>query len=346
MERKFDVVIGNPPYQDELIGDNGAKAPPIYDRFMDAAFEISERTVLVTPARFLSNAGQTPKAWNQKILSDDHLMVAVYESDSSAIFPGTSIDGGIVVTYRDASRLIGPIGGHSHISDTAKSLVEQVASHATASLSSIITEHPCSWNKQVFADHPELRGRIPESSGLRLKTNTFERMSEVCLTADPQDGLAYVRILGLNKRKRELRWVRRDYLVTPEVVDKHKVILAGADGAAAKSGRVIGPPTVAAPVTGYTQTFMSIGLFDTAAEAEACAMYLRTKFARAMLRMLKTTQHNSAIKWKYVPLQDFAESSEIDWSATVPEIDQQLYVKYRLSREQIAFIEGHIKPIE
>ena len=60
MSRKFDVVIGNPPYQDDLIGDNETKAPPIYDKFMDAAYEIAQQVVLITPARFLSNAGQTP----------------------------------------------------------------------------------------------------------------------------------------------------------------------------------------------------------------------------------------------------------------------------------------------
>lgn len=346
MGKKFDVVIGNPPYQDDLIGDNSAKAPPIYHLFMDAAFEVSERTVLVTPARFLSNAGQTPKSWNQKVLEDEHLSVAIFEPLSSTIFPGTAIDGGIVVTYRDASRVIGPIGNHSHISDEAKSLVDTVARHSDTSLATIITEHPCSWNDRVFTENPELRGRIPESSGPRLKTNTFERMSEVCLTSDPGDGMDYVQILGLASRKRERRWVRRDYLVVPDVVDKYKVIIAGADGAAVKSGRVIGAPTTAEPGTGYTQTFISIGLFDTQDEADACAKYVRTKFARALLGILKTTQHNSAIKWKHVPLQDFTQTSDIDWSATVPGIDAQLYAKYDLGAAEISFIEAKIKPVQ
>lgn len=345
MTKKFDVVIGNPPYQDDLIGDNGTKSPPIYHLFMDVAFEISERTVLVTPARFLSNAGQTPKTWNQKVLSDEHLSVAQYEPSSATIFPGTDIDGGIVVTYRDSTQVIGPIGSHSHVSDTAKSLVDAVGARSKASLAETITEHPCTWAPRVFTDHPELRERIPASSGLRLKTNTFERMGEVCLRAAPNDGNPYVQILGLANRKRELRWVRRDYLVTPAVVDKYKVIIAGADGAAVKSGKVVGSPTVAAPGTGFTQTFLSIGRFDTEAEANACANYVKTKFARAMLAVLKTTQHNSAIKWKHVPLQDFTASSDIDWTASIPEIDQQLYAKYKLGADEIAFIEAQIKPM-
>lgn len=346
MTRKFDVVIGNPPYQADLIGDNESKAPPIYHEFMDAAFEVSVRTVLITPARFLSNAGQTPKAWNQKTLTDKHLSVALFEPSSSTIFPGTGIDGGIVVTYRDTTRVIGPIGSHSYLSDTAKSLVDAVTSRSSSTLATTITEHPCSWNEQVFIDHPELRERIPTSSGLRMKTNTFERMDEVCLKSDPGDGHEYVRILGLANRKRQERWVRRDYVVAPEVVDKHKVIIASADGAAVKSGRVVGVPTVATPGTGFTQTFMSIGKFDSEAEAEACATYVRSKFARAMLGILKTTQHNSAIKWKHVPLQDFTSTSDIDWSKSIPEIDQQLYAKYGLDPEEVAFIEANVKPME
>jgi len=345
MSKKFDVVIGNPPYQDDLIGDNEAKSPPIYHLFMDAAFEVSVRAVLVTPARFLSNAGQTPKSWNQKTLSDKHLSVAIFEPSSSTIFPGTAIDGGIVVTYRDATRVIGPIGSRSYLSDTAKSLVDAVTSRSSSSLASTITEHPCSWNEQVFVDHPELRERIPASSGLRMKTNTFERMREVCLKSDPKDGREHVRILGLANRKREERWVRKEYVVAPEVVDKYKVIIASADGAAVRSGRVVGVPTVAMPGTGFTQTFMSIGKFDSEAEAEACATYVKTKFARAMLGILKTTQHNSAIKWKHVPLQDFTPGSDIDWSKPMPEIDQQLYEKYGLDPEEIAFIESNVKPM-
>ena len=346
MSKKFDVVIGNPPYQDDLIGDNEAKAPPIYHLFMDAAFEVAERAVLVTPARFLSNAGQTPKSWNEKTLSDEHLKIAIFEPSSATIFPGTAIDGGIVVTYRDSTRVIGPIGSDSYLADAARSLVEAVSAHSIGSLSSIITEHPCSWNQQVFVDHPNLRQRIPASSGLRMKTNTFERMGEVCLASAPKDGYEYVRIMGLANRKREARWIRKEYVVAPEVLSKHKVFIAKADGAAVKSGRVLGMPTVAPPGTGFTQTFMSIGMFDTDAEAEACAAYVKTKFARAMLGILKTTQDNSAIKWKHVPLQDFTASSDIDWSRPSPELDRQLYAKYDLASEEIAFIEAKIKPID
>ena len=103
MSKKFDVVIGNPPYQEEAQGE-GTRDTPVYHLFMDAAYEVGTKAVLITPARFLFNAGFTPKAWNEKMLADPHLTVPIYVRDSSELFPGTKIHGGIAVTYRDADR--------------------------------------------------------------------------------------------------------------------------------------------------------------------------------------------------------------------------------------------------
>lgn len=102
---------------------------------------------------------------------------------------------------------------------------------------------------------------------------------------------------------------------------------------------------MAEPHLGATQTFLTIGAFDTKAEAEACLKYVKTKFARTMLGILKVTQHNPKDTWQYVPMQDFTAASDIDWSQSVAAIDQQLYRKYALSQEEIAFIEKMIKPM-
>ena len=74
--------------------------------------------------------------------------------------------------------------------------------------------------------------------------------------------------------------------------------------------------------------------------------YLKSKFCRAMLSVLKVTQMNNKDVWKYVPLQDFTPTSDIDWSQSIPEIDQQLYAKYGLDESEIAFIESHVKEMK
>lgn len=121
--KKFFGVIGNPPYQEEVEG-NG-RTNPLYPNFMDGSYEVGERVVLITPARFLFNAGQTRRAWNEKMLSDPHLRVLKYDADASAVFPGTDIKGGVAVIYHDVTKDFGPIG-HYIPFDELKSINKKV----------------------------------------------------------------------------------------------------------------------------------------------------------------------------------------------------------------------------
>ncbi len=81
-------------------------------------------------------------------------------------------------------------------------------------------------------------------------------------------------------------------------------------------------------------------------EAQNCLKYIKTKFTRTMLGVLKITQHNSRNTWAKVPLQDFTPKSDIDWTKSIPEIDQQLYAKYSLDENEIAFIEEKVQPMD
>lgn len=105
-------------------------------------------------------------------------------------------------------------------------------------------------------------------------------------------------------------------------------------------------PTVLEPGAAVTQTFITIGSFATEAEAQACLKYIKSKFARSLLGVLKITQHNPAKVWKYVPVQDFTSTSDIDWSKSIPKIDEELYAKYSLDAAEIAFIESQVKPMD
>ena len=81
---KFDVIIGNPPYQEEVEGNE--RNNPIYNYFMDEAYKNSDIAMFITPARFLFNAGQTPKAWNKKMLKNSHFKVVYFNPDASQVF--------------------------------------------------------------------------------------------------------------------------------------------------------------------------------------------------------------------------------------------------------------------
>ena len=108
-------------------------------------------------------------------------------------------------------------------------------------------------------------------------------------------------------------------------------------------GEVLSTPLIGTPLIGFTETFISVGEVNTNSEAEAILKYVKSKFTRALLGVLKVTQDNTRPTWQLVPLQDFTSASDIDWSKSIPEIDQQLYAKYGLDEGEIEFIETHVK---
>ena len=124
-----------------------------------------------------------------------------------------------------------------------------------------------------------------------------------------------------------------------------KVILPKSNGKG-EFGEVLSTPIVVQPYVGYTGTFIGLGTFKTEIEAYAMLKYIKTKFARAMLGILKVTQDNPKAMWSKVPLQDFTDNSDIDWSKSVHEIDLQLYKKYGLDDDEINFIETKVKEMD
>ena len=155
--------------------------------------------------------------------------------------------------------------------------------------------------------------------------------------------------MGLVKNERTSRYIKAEFIEKSENLNKWKVIVPKSNGTGAigevLSTPLIGEPLIGEPLIGVTQSFITIGCFDNDVEAKAALKYVRTKFARTMLGVLKVTQDNNKEVWHYVPLQDFTSNSDIDWSQPVADIDRQLYAKYQLSAEEIEFIERMIKPM-
>lgn len=343
MTKKFDVVIGNPPYQEEADGTS-TRDNPIYHLFMDAAYEVGEKAVLITPARFLFNAGLTPKTWNEKMLADRHLAVAFYTPDGDEVFPGADIKGGIAVTYRDSSRKGEPIGTFSQHAEI-NSILQKVHEHHEDSMERIVSSSSAyRWTQAMHDDNPAATAVMSKSSRFKVNTNAFDQLPFLFHQERPTDEEQYIKVLGLVKNRREYRWVLARYVEGPPSLSTFKVAVAKANGAG-RFGETLSTPLVIGPSTGTTQSFITIGSFGSERQAEGCLKYVKSKFARAMLSVLKTTQDNPARVWKHVPLQDFTIDSDINWTKSIPEIDQQLYAKYRLDDEEIEFIETRVKPM-
>ena len=338
---KFDVVIGNPPYQEESTGE-GTQAPPIYHKFMEEAYKIANRVSFITPARFLYNAGATPKAWNKKMLEDEHLKIEYFEQDSSKVFFNTDIKGGVAVTYRDINANFGAIGTFT-VFPELNSILKKASTIDSRSFSSIIFgQEIYKYTEKLHKEHPEAERLLSMNHKYDIKTSAFDRLAIIFHDNKPDDGNSYIQLLGLQNSKRVYKWVRRDYISEHESLGKYKVFIPAANGNGV-FGETLSSPLIGTPLIGSTQTFLTIGSFDKKTEAEAVLKFIYTKFTRALLGVLKITQHITSEKWKYVPKQDFTSESDIDWSRSIHEIDQQLYKKYGLDEYEIEFIESHVK---
>ncbi len=340
---KFDVVIGNPPYQDRTIGENRTYQPPVYHLFLDEAYKLSDKVMLIHPARFLFNAGSTPKEWNQKMLHDKHFSIVMYEADCSKIFPNTEIKGGIVISYHDNTKDFGEIDVFT-IYPELNSLMKKVVTRSDfSSISEIISGRSMyRFTKKMHEEVPDAAQRLSKGHENDLTSNVFEKLPDVMTESLYDDISEYYRILGRINNERAYRFVKKEYIVDNKYIPKYKLFMPQSSGNGGL-GETMAPSVVGLPGEATTDTFLSVGLFNTEIEAENLYKYIKCKFTRALLSILKITQANTSQKWLKVPLQDFTSASDIDWSKSIHEIDLQLYKKYGLSDEEINFIETHVK---
>lgn len=339
---KFDFAIGNPPYQETA---ENTSDRPVYNEFMDGAFKIADIVELITPARFLFKAGKTPISWNEKMLNDSYFKVLKYEQDSSKIFANTDIKGGVAITYRNANKKHIPIGIF-----TAFNELNSIIGKVMVKTEDYIDKYVYSPESYRFTEEfhkafPNVRKLLSNGHDNDLTTNIFEKIPFVF--SDIRTDTSNVGIFGRLNNQRIYKYINKDYIKGPENFEYYKIILPKSNGSGAigevLSTPIIGQPIIGQPIIGHTQTFMSIGCLLTETECNNCYKYICSKFLRCMLGVLKVTQDNKKSVWRYVPLQDFTFTSDIDWSVSISNIDKQLYKKYNLSQEEIDFIETNVK---
>ena len=345
---KFDVVIGNPPYQNEGIGDV-ARDEPIYHKFMDLAYEVADKAVLITPARFLFNAGQTPKMWNKKMLEDKHLQVIYFAQKSEEVFPNTDIKGGVAVTYRDTKKNFGAIETFTPV-EWLNELFHLVHHKVKRSFNEyLFGKSSYKFSANLYNRYPELRGRVSVAEEKSIGSNIFERLPEIF--SDEKQSDSQVGIYGRLNNERVIKWIDADLIEPHSNLNKYKVFLPASNGSGAigevLSTPLVGTPLVGTPLVGHTQTFISFGAFETKKEAENCLKFIKTDLARAMLGTLKVTQHNQSKEvWINVPWFDFNDYSIIDWSKSVKEIEEELYDYFNVPDYIIAELKANVRRMD
>jgi len=343
-EMKFDAIVGNPPYQVMNKGD-GKGSNPVYHLFYDASQFISDRVTFIHPARFLFNAGKTPKEWNDKMLNDSHFKVVSYWPDSISVFTTVDIKGGVAITLWDKESDFGKIGAFSPYEEM-KTIIQKVLKSEFIPFSEHVYPRDLyRLSNQFYIENDWAVGRPKKGHKYDVGTNIFDLFPELFFADKPDDGEKYALILGREDSTRREFWIKEKFIKVPDNYRSYKVIITKANGSGS-FGEALSTPIVGNPGVGHTVTFLSIGKFQEEFEATSVLNYIKTKFARALLGTLKVTQDNPRETWQNVPNQNFGRFSDIDWTRTISEIDRQLYEKYNLSEKEITFIEAMISSME
>lgn len=319
---KFDVIVGNPPYQ---LSDGGQKASatPLYNLFVDKAKSIDpDYLVMIMPARWYSG-GRGLDAFRSEMLNDNHIRNLVDYPDSEDCFPGVDIAGGVCYFLRDKSYT-----GQCEI----KTIYKGKISSAIRSLNEFDTliryQEAISIIEKIKSnDHSYYNERVSPQRPFGLRTYV-----------KPDEGgdinLRYGGGIGKFKSS--------SVSTGKEMIDKWKVIISYLTydhaGRPDKDGkrRIFSTMEILPPKTVCTETYLVIDSFKTEAEAKNLYNYLKTKLVRFLVAQLTYTQHLSKSNFAFVPIQDF----------TKPWTDAELYAKYQLTPDEIAFIESMIRPME
>ncbi len=343
---KFDFVIGNPPYQE--MSKNNKMTRSIYPDFVRSSQAIGQIVSLVMPARWMSGENgpyRETQHFIDEMLKGDHLQSFHLYPNSSDLFPNVDIKGGVCFF----------VWNRAYSCDRVNYAITENGAYKKVLTSFRIAEN-------VIIRFPELISILEKTkaiSTIYLNTwvsswNPFGFISDLFtknkegvsrISEEKQQDDDYL-VHGLLKNKRVIRYIPNSALKKNiHIAHSYKVFLPRANGSGV-FGEVFSTPMIGTPMMICTDTFLQIGVFDNCTEAENLLKYVKTKYFRTMVGIKKTAVFNYKECFTFVPLQDFTAASDIDWSRSVAEIDRQLYAKYGLSAEEVAFIEEKIKPME
>lgn len=336
---QFQAVVGNPPYQVSDGGDSQdvrtrGGAIPLYDKFVDMARSIKPSFVsMIIPSRWFSS-GRGLDAFRDTMLNDKKMAKIFDFVDSKDLFADVEIKGGICYFLWDKEKK----SVNCEINTTNKAN----KSHMARPLLENNADTFIRYNESVAILHKVVGHKEESFSRLVSIQKPFGLRTFFVGDSQPFDGA--IKVIG----NRQVSYINKsDIVLNLDWIDKYKVYISAAYGAGESfPHQILNVPFVGDKGSCCTETYMVIGPFNSKKETENVIKYMKTRFFRFMVLMLKNTQHAAKRVYKFVPMQDFTDKSDIDWSKSIAEIDEQLYKKYKLTKKEIDFIESMIKPME
>jgi hypothetical protein len=345
-DMKFDAVVGNPPYQ-ESDGGAQASAKPIYNYFVESAKDINTRMInLIMPTRWYAG-GKGLDDFRQQMLNDKHIVEIHDFLNPNIIFPSTNIRGGVcfilwdndynnekdlvkVVTYGDS------FSDRKELKRKLKLDGEDIFIRNIESLE-IIKIIKSQKEFTSFENHISSRRPFDIDAFIVKDLDKYKQN---------KNGLKNP-VLCYGKGKQTGFLEREEITKNIEWIDKYKVFTPRANNIGTELNDDNLNTFIGTPNTICTESYIVIGVNLNLDEhsAKNLSQYLTTKFARFLHSLGKASQDATSKTYKFIPLQEFTAKSDIDWSKSISEIDQQLYKKYGLSEDKISFIESMIKPM-
>ena len=346
----IDTVVGNPPYQENITETgtgNDSLSRQLFPHFMMMAINIQSKYVsLITPARWFTADAQDKSfiKLREFIQENNHFSKLIYMPNSKYIFNGVNIAGGIDYFLYDNT-----YSGNVEFKEIYAGNVCKIAQRPLfeSSFNIIISQ-------KILVD---IVHKVSEDTNFISFMTITQGRNAFGITGKDTDSRKFVKNHFLNSVEircahEAIRYTSFDTVTkNRELVGKWKIFTSKGNGGAGllgdgKPAAIIGKAYIGAPNSACTDSLIPIGAFNTVTETENLQKYLKTKFVRLLIGVLKTSQNISQNVYKFVPIQDFTSASDIDWSVSIPEIDQQLYKKYDLSVDESNFIETAIKPME
>jgi hypothetical protein len=341
---KFNAIVGNPPYM-EMDGGAKASAKPIYNHFVEIAKKIKPQYIsMIMPSRWYSG-GKGLDEFRDKMLNDNKISILHDFLNPEQVFPKTNIRGGICYFLWDEN--------YNNEQSLTKVITHQSNSIPVIAYRSLKTEH-----SDTFIRHGIAISIIEKVSN----TSIFESFARYVSSRKPfgldgsivedmkfhssKDGLKNP-IICFVKAKKNGFMEKSEISTNKEWIDRYKVFAPYANNIGTELSDDNLNSFVGEPDTICNETYLVIGaeLKLDRISANNITKYLRTKFLRFLHSLAKASHHATSKTYKFVPLQDFTSSSDINWAKPVADIDHQLYEKYGLTDEEITFIENMIKPM-
>lgn len=340
---KFDAIVGNPPY---MIMDGGAKASakPIYNYFIESSKKVEPKYMsFIIPTRWYTG-GKGLDDFRKSMLNDKHMELIHDYLTPEYIFSNTNIRGGVCYflwnkNYNNEVDLIRVVTHQNEkiISDIKRKFkIKEVDifirdAHAIAILDRILKEKNIDFMTNYISSRKPfgIDGNFTESE----------------LFLSDKNELANIECYG---KAKSIGYIKKDDVKNhKDWISVWKVYMPYVNNIGTELNDDNQNTFIGEPNSVCTETFLVAGaeLNLNKYECIALSKYLRSKFARFLHSLAKTSHHATAKTYQFVPLQDFSDKSDIDWSKSIAEIDQQLYAKYKFSKDEIDYAESKIKPM-